>query len=94
MKTGGVVTGPTYALVGEGGKDEAVIPLDNSPQMEQLVQRIADAIDRDDKPGNGSGNSPVEVHVYIGGKEYDAFTYKAAKRGERIVGAQLITERG
>lgn len=94
LKAGGVVTSPTYALIGEGRYNEAVIPLDNSPQMEQLVQRIADAIDRDDKPGNGSGNSPVEVHVYIGGKEYDAFTYKAAKRGERIVGAQLITERG
>ena len=94
LKTGGVVTSPTYALIGEGRYNEAVIPLDNSPQMEQLVQRIADAVDRDDKSGNGSGSSPVEVRVYIGGKEYDAFTYKAAKRGERIVGAQPIMERG
>ena len=94
MARGGVVTSPTYLLAGEGRYNEAILPLDNSPQMEQLVQRIADAVDRDNKSGNGSGSSPVEVRVYIGGKEYDAFTYKAAKRGERIVGAQPIMERG
>ena len=94
MARGGVVTSPTYLLAGEGRYNEAILPLDNSPQMEQLVQRIADAVDRDDKSGNGSGSSPVEVRVYIGGREYDAFTYKAAKRGERIVGAQPIMERG
>lgn len=94
MARGGVVTSPTYLLAGEGRYNEAILPLDNSPQMEQLVQRIADAVDRDDRSGNGSGSSPVEVHVYIGGREYDAFTYKAAKRGERIVGAQPIMERG
>lgn len=94
MARGGVVTSPTYLLAGEGRYNEAILPLDNSPQMEQLVQRIADAVDRDDKSGNGSGSSPVEVRVYIGGKEYDAFTYKAAKRGERIVGAQPVMERG
>lgn len=94
MARGGVVTSPTYLLAGEGRYNEAILPLDNSPQMEQLVQRIADAVDRDDRSGNGSGSSPVEVRVYIGGKEYDAFTYKAAKRGEKIVGAQPIMERG
>lgn len=94
MARGGVVTSPTYLLAGEGRYNEAILPLDNSPQMEQLVQRIADAVDRDGKSSNGSGGPPVEVRVYIGGKEYDAFTYKAAKRGERIVGAQPIMERG
>lgn len=94
MARGGVVTSPTYLLAGEGRYNEAILPLDNSPQMEQLVQRIADAVDRDGKSGSGSGSSPVEVRVYIGGKEYDAFTYKAAKRGEKIVGAQPIMERG
>ena len=94
MAKGGVVTSPTYLLAGEGRYNEAILPLDNSPQMEQLVQRIADAVDRDDKSGDGSGSTPVDVRVYIGGREYDAFTYKAAKRGEKIVGAQLIKEGG
>lgn len=61
--TGGVVTGPTRALIGEAGRAEAVIPLDNSPQMEQLIKKIADAVDKrgDDRP--------VEVRVYLDSRE-------------------------
>ena len=33
MASGGVVTSPTRALIGEGRYDEAVVPLGNSPQM-------------------------------------------------------------
>ena len=33
---------------------------------------------------------PVEVKVYIGVKEYDAYTYKASERGKKIVGKQPI----
>lgn len=41
MAQGGVVTGPTNALIGEGRYDEAVIPLGNSPQMNQFADDIA-----------------------------------------------------
>lgn len=41
MATGGVVTGPTHALIGEGRYDEAVVPLGNSPQMREFVDQIA-----------------------------------------------------
>lgn len=85
---GGVVTGPTRALIGEGAYDEAVIPLGNSPQMADLVNKIADAVDRKDPDSGG----PTEVRVFIGDKEWDAFTYKSAKRGEKLVGAQPIKE--
>lgn len=44
---GGVVTGPTNALIGEGNYDEAVIPLGNSPQMRELVGDIANAVGGD-----------------------------------------------
>lgn len=41
MAQGGVVTGPTNALIGEGRYDEAVIPLGNSPQMNDFTDSIA-----------------------------------------------------
>lgn len=44
MATGGVVTGPTQALIGEGAYDEAVIPLGNSPQMKQFADSVADRV--------------------------------------------------
>ena len=84
LATGGVVTSPTYAMIGEGAYDEAVIPLGDSPQMAALVQKIADAVDKD-KP-----DTPVNVHVYIGDEEFDAYTYKAFERGKKTVGAQPV----
>lgn len=44
MATGGVVTSPTNALIGEGRYDEAVVPLGNSPQMRQFADSVADRV--------------------------------------------------
>lgn len=83
--SGGVVTSPTLSLVGEAGYSEAIIPLEDSPQMNELVQRIAEAVDK-----TSTTTTPVDVTVIIGDKEWDAFTYKSAKRGEKLVGAQPV----
>lgn len=85
MATGGVVTGPTHLIAGEGKYSEAILPLDDSPQMQDLINKIAEAVDKDD-----SDPQPVNVKVYIGDKEFDAFTYKAAERGKKIVGKQPV----
>ena len=85
LAQGGVVTGPTPAMIGEGKYSEAVIPLDDSPQMNDLINKIVEAIDKDDP-----SPQPVEVRVYIGDKEYDAYTYKASERGKKIVGKQPV----
>lgn len=85
LATGGVVSSPTTAMIGEGAYSEAVIPLDDSPQMQDLIQKIADAVDKDD-----GGGKPVDVRVYIGDREWDAFTYESSKRGEKLVGAQPV----
>ena len=83
--TGGVVTGPTRALIGEGRYDEAVIPLGESPQLQELVEKIGQRVE--------SGGETI-VKVYIGDKEWDAFTYQSAKRGESLVGAQPVKSYG
>lgn len=84
LATGGVVTSPTYLLAGEGAYSEGILPLDNSPQMQDLIQKIADAVD------NKPNNAPVDVRVFIGDKEWDTFTYESAKRGEKTVGEQPV----
>lgn len=86
LASGGVVSSPTLAMIGEGSHSEAVLPLDDSPQMQDLIQKIADAVDRDDNP------KPVEVRVFIGDREWDAFTYESSQRGKKLVGAQPIKE--
>ena len=73
---GGVVTGPTRALIGEAGRSEAVIPLDNSPQMKQLVNQIAEAV----KSSNDS--KPIEVRVFLDGREITS----AQNRANRMFG--------
>ena len=84
--TGGVVTRPTSAIIGEGIYDEAVIPLGNSPQMETMLNRFAEIA-----AGQQGGGETV-VKVYIGDKEWDAFTYESAQRGQRIVGRKPVRE--
>lgn len=83
---GGVFTGPRRILIGEGAYDEAVIPLGEAPQMMDFINKIADAT----KGNNGGGETVVKV--YIGDKEWDAFTYKSAERGKKLVGAQPVKE--
>lgn len=44
MATGGVVSSPTVAMIGEGRYDEAVVPLGNSPQFKSMKESIADEV--------------------------------------------------
>lgn len=44
LASGAVVTGPTTALIGEGRYDEAVIPLGNSPQMNEFADNVASRV--------------------------------------------------
>lgn len=64
LARGGVVTSPTMALIGEGRYDEAVIPLGNSPQLNELVDKFAAAVKQERRD-----EKPVHVHVYVDGRE-------------------------
>lgn len=46
MATGGVVDQPTFALLGEGRYNEAVVPLGKSPQFMSMKEDIADMVAR------------------------------------------------
>lgn len=61
LASGGVVTSPTMAMIGEGRHSEAVIPLDNSPQMDDLVNKIAEA-----SRGTPS-DQPIHLQVVLDG---------------------------
>ena len=44
MANGAVVTGPTNALIGEGRYDEMVMPLGNSPQVNEFADSVASRV--------------------------------------------------
>lgn len=72
MATGGVVRGPTQALIGEGRYSEAVIPLGNSPELAEMIDKIANAVSATNRGGN-TANQPIEVHVYLEGTEITTY---------------------
>lgn len=80
LALGGVVTGPTILEAGEGKYDEAIVPLGNSPQMEDMLNRFAQKVD--DLNASGGGNT--EVHVYVDSDEVAARTEKKKKRDDII----------
>lgn len=82
--TGGVVTGPTRALIGEAGRAEMVMPLDNSPQMQQFISQIADAV-------RGNNAQPMEVHVYLDSRAIASGMYDELHNVEFRRGASLIS---
>lgn len=58
LATGGIVTGPTQALIGEGGQPEAVIPLDQLPGMLGITNNNgAPVINQNIKIDNSGGAS-------------------------------------
>lgn len=82
LATGGVVTDPTMALIGEGKYDEAVIPLGDSPQMNEMIQKIVDALHDDPKGGSGGGEAVFNITVELDGD----VIYRKMKRIEQSKG--------
>lgn len=60
LAEGGIVVGDTLARLGEGGKREAVLPLEqNTGWMDTLADKIA----------SRQGNAPTKVQLIVDGKE-------------------------
>lgn len=79
MAMGGVVTSATILEVGEGRYDEAIIPLGESPQIRDLISKIADAV----ATRGGAENlfDPV-IQVFIGNEMLDEYVYRVQRRRE------------
>lgn len=70
LASGGVTTGPTFAMIGEGRYDEAVVPLGNSPQFKSMKDDIADAVLRKINPTSGqSSRQATTVILQLNGRE-------------------------
>ena len=86
LATGGVTMGPTYALIGEAGK-EAVMPLErNTSWMDTLAQRI--------QAFNGGGQatgSPMVFKFYVGGKKISQHVIKDINSITQTTGVCPIT---
>ena len=82
LAKGGVVTDPTMALIGEGKYDEAVIPLGDSPQMNEMIQKIVDALNDDPRGGSGGGEAVFNITVELDGD----VLYRKMKRIEQSKG--------
>ena len=64
MATGGVVSAPTLAMVGEGKYPEAVVPLGQSPQFTSMKQGIAEEVVSLIGPRNDARNNrPVVLNI-------------------------------
>jgi len=73
LATGGVATGTTFAMIGEGRYDEAVIPLGNSPQFNSMKTDIAAAVIQGmsmafaGQSRRSNSNGPAEIVLNIDG---------------------------
>ena len=63
LAAGGVATGPTFALIGEGAYDEAVMPLGNSPQFESMKHDIAEEVRRGSSGQSGRAGTPIILNL-------------------------------
>lgn len=75
MATGGVVSAPTIAMIGEGRYNEAVVPLGNSPQFATMKEDIANEIlskisQTPYMSQQGSANSNRPVVLQLNGREF------------------------
>ena len=85
LAEGGVIRKPTVAMVGEGKYEEAVIPLGGSPQMQELISKIAAAV-----KGEGGGQGDMVIPIYIAGQKVDEVVIKGINRGARRVGTTRV----
>lgn len=73
MAKGGVVDGPTVAMIGEGRYNEAVVPLGNSPQFREMqntiASRTAEKVAQTPFNQSGQNNASRPLILQVNGRE-------------------------
>lgn len=67
LANGGIATGSTLANIGEGKYDEAVIPLENSPQFTSMKKDIAEAVVEGLGRVDSGNTQKLEIDILAGG---------------------------
>lgn len=88
MATGGVATGPTFAMIGEGKYNEAVVPLGNSPQFKSMKESIADRVV--EKQGGNYNDLPQSpIVLSIDGRTLGRAQFNNMSKVKRQVGVDI-----
>lgn len=90
MATGGIVTGPTLAMVGEGNGPEAVLPLTGG-YVEELGGMIASSIMQVMQMGNGQGKSG-DIVLQIDGTQFARIINPYQAKESQRIGNKVIIQ--
>lgn len=90
MATGGIVSAPTIALVGEGNYPEAVVPLGQSPQFQSMKEGIASEVASIIGDKNNSSSSSRPVILNIDGRTLAKELWPNLVKTQYQVGVKLI----
>lgn len=86
LAKGGIIDGPTLAMLGEAGK-EAVMPLErNTGWIDELASRLASIIG-----DQGTGNNPLVVQVYVGEDKLLDKLVEVGRRRNARAGRQVVS---
>lgn len=93
LANGGIISAPTLAMMGEGGKREAVVPLENSSFIDSFAGTIASAVAQaiGSSRGNGEGGGDATVVLKIGETEFGRAAIKSINSVHRQTGMTLLT---
>lgn len=85
LANGGLVTGPTLAMIGEAG-NEAVIPLDNTSVIDNLAGAIGSAMLNAMKFNGGSKGGAQEIAISIDSTKLARIIIPAVRKEEARIG--------
>ena len=90
LAKGGLISEPTFAMVGEAGA-EAVLPLErNLKALDMLSEKIATRIGTGNGAGTGSNDKPIEIVLKIGANEFGRVAIDSINKLQRQSGRVLL----